>query len=183
MKTKLDLLFFVSLIISFLAIIFLSISLTKEQCVTIENKEVVVDYTNYTLALEHIKTSEGLRLKTYELDGGHYIGYGHKVKKSHPPITEQQADSMLIEIFNQKLFYVSNRYDVTGNQALALAMLFYAVKPSSVTRSVLNDTLLSSVKDSASIVNSWASFCMFQGKTHPKLKKRREFESNLYFKK
>jgi GH24 family phage-related lysozyme (muramidase) len=178
---KTILIFFGSLIVSLLIIVSISVTLTKKQCTIIENKEVMIDYTNYTLAIEHIKASEGLRLKTYELDDNYYIGYGHKVNKSHPPIIKQQADSMIMSIFNQKLFYVSNKYNVTGNQALSLAMLFYAVKPSSIRCSVLNNELLSSIKDSTSIVNSWTSFCIFQNKVHPKIKKRREFEVNLFF--
>lgn len=170
----------ISIIILYILVFF---NMKKKECVKVQlQKEVVINYSDYNLAKEFIKKSEGLRLETYELDNNFYIGYGQKVSKQHPNITELQADSMLEKTLFSKLYYVVNRYDVTGNEALALAMLFYAVKPSAIRNSNLNRELLTT-KDSTVIRNSWTSFCLFQGKPHRKLKERREFEVNLYFKK
>lgn len=147
----------------------------------VEQISVEVDYTNYYLAIEEIKRGESLQLEPYFLDKNWYIGYGYQTKHPSTNITEEQADSLLDLAYKQKLRYVNKTYHVFGNEALALAMLYYATKPISIRKSILHRELLSENPDSSSIYVSWVSFCNFQGKEHPKIKKRREFEVNLFF--
>lgn len=157
-------------------------SLEKEDKVVKITSSITLDYTNYILAKEYIKKSEGLMLEPYFYSSHWYIGYGYQIFKPCKSITEFQADSLLDLALQQKIFYVSNKYKVIGNQALALGMLFYAIKPTSIKKSVLHKELLSTKNDSL-IQKSWLSFCYYEGKEHKKLKKRREFEVNLFYKK
>ena len=171
---------------SCLALIFLLFSCTEEHICECDNKTVIdINYVDYHLAIEHIKEYEGLRLFPYQIPGDSfsYIGYGHQIRnfESFEYISEQEADSILINDLIHRIIYISNKYTVTGNQALALAMLIYNVSPSSVHNSKLGVQLLT-YKDEDTIRESWLSFCRYNNEMHPMLKKRREFEINLYFK-
>lgn len=158
--------------------------LTVEDTCHHKEKEinVMIDKTDYDLSVQKIKEGEGLRLKPYILDGGMYIGYGHKISDTNLVITESQADSLLQNILFKKIEYVNREYGFYGNKALSLGMLYYACKPSSIKKSRLHKQLKSPQPDDKIIRESWESFCYFNGKENKRMKERRQFEVNLFFK-
>lgn len=143
------------------------------------------DYTNYDIALEQIKKYEGLRLESYKLPGDdhYYIGYGHQYPTDPSNIDLEKAERLLRADFDQRLLYVSRTYFVTGNKALALAMIYYNVRPSSIRSSYMHEAimtqkhLLTNTWDTIGISQSWLSFDM----NHKKMHERREFELKLFF--
>lgn len=144
--------------------------------------EIIIDKTDYDLAVQKIKEGEGLRLKPYILDCGMYIGYGHKISDKNLIITESQADSLLQGILFKKIKYVNREYGFYGNKALSLGMLYYTCKPSSIKKSKLHKQLKSNQPDNEIIRESWESFCYFNGKENKRMKERRKFEVDLFFK-
>jgi hypothetical protein len=144
---------------------------------------VVIDAVNYQLAVNHIKYYEvdTFRTHAYDLDGDVYIGYGHLVQSGYSkPITESQGDSILQADLMRCIQYVNKKYDVWGDQALALALLYYNVSWKSIHGSQLHQQLLGE-KNEEKMKPSWLSLCRFRGKEHRLLKERRIFETNLFF--
>lgn len=184
-KNTLLVLFFLSLL---LLIIIANMVKQKEEPKEIQiiKKEApIIDYTNFELAMSHLKQQETLSLISYEMDGHTYIGYGQQIKNSpkEKEITEAEAETMLKETFQNYLLFVNKRYDIYGNELLALSLLWYNVKPESIRNSKLEQELQKNRSDwnKDVIRDSWLSLCNFQGKQHEKLKERREFEVKLFF--
>jgi len=155
--------------------------LEKQQIPPSTIHEVVIDYISWDMALEHIKHNETLQLEAYELDGHCYIGYGKQCSKNQQPITEAEADRLLETTLKHYVEYVSETYNVYGEKALALALLWYNVSPNSILNSDLHYCIKNNIEDPERIINSWLSLCNFQGKPHKKLQERRQFEINMYF--
>ena len=143
--------------------------------------EIVIDYTTYEQCIQHLKEYEGFRSKPYELDGGWYIGYGQQTKSFADTISDVQADSMLRETFDWYVELMPKMYEVYGDKALALALLWYNVSPTAIRGSMLHKLILNGSNDNMAIRDSWMSLCNFQGKPHKKLQERRLFEVCLYF--
>lgn len=142
---------------------------------------IQIDDTDFKLAKQYIKDSEGLSLTPYKLNGHYYIGYGYQTNNNHKKITEEQADSLLEEALFEKIYFVSNKYKVSGNEALSLGMLLYSLKPNSLSKSRLSNQLLNK-RNEEIIRDSWTSFCIFNGKENKRMKARRQFEVDLFFK-
>lgn len=153
----------------------------KEQPQEQITNEIVIDYTNYDLCINHLKEYEGLSLKPYLLDGHYYIGYGQQIKNPSIDINQKEAERMLKETFDWYILFVNKKYDVYGDKALALALLWYNVKPSSILKSDLHYCIINDIEDAMRIRESWLSLCNFKNRKHTKLKERRQFEVNLYF--
>ncbi len=153
----------------------------NENKAPIQPSVVVIDCTNFELAVKKIKEGEGFRSEIYQLDGNNYIGYGYQVPKDYiKTITEKEADSLLRDILIKKIEYVSREYELYGNQALALGMLYYACKPSSIKKSRLHKQLKSENPDYEIVQDSWESFCYFKGKKNNRMQDRRKFEYKLF---
>lgn len=146
---------------------------------------VVIDGTDWHSSVSHIKQTESFQPIQYQLGNYWYIGYGHQIKSGEcwEQISESQATEILENDLLRMIHYVSSRYDVTGNQSLALGMLFYNVRHSSICSSVLDSELKKGPKcwDEDKMRESWAKLCRFNGKEHPGLRARREFEIRLFF--
>ena len=147
--------------------------------------EVVIDGTDWHSAVSHIKQTESFQPNQYQLGNYWYIGYGHQTKSGEcwEQISESQATEILENDLLRMINYVSSRYDVTGNQSLALGMLFYNVRHSSIYSSVMDAELKKGpfYWDEEKIQESWAKLCRFGGKEHAGLRERREFEIRLFF--
>lgn len=135
----------------------------------------------FTICLNQIKDSEGLRLKPYELGGSTYIGYGHKTSDKST-ITESQADSLLLLDFSTRIEKMQETYNTSRIQSYALAMLSYNV--GNLKRFSLHKCLLNN--DSVGVIDSWLSItkwrpCSSCELVHsPKIEKRRKFEVEVY---
>ena len=143
--------------------------------------EIVIDYTTYEQCIQHLKEYEGFRSKPYELDGGWYIGYGQQTKSFADTVSDVQADSMLRNTFDWYVELMPKMYNVYGDKALALALLWYNVSPTSIKGGTLHRLILEGSGDNMAIRDSWMSLCNFQGKPHKKLQERRQFEVSLFF--
>ncbi len=143
--------------------------------------EIVLDCYTYDMCIEHIKEYEGFRSEPYELDGSWYIGFGRQVHKTQTRITEEEATIQLQETFDWYIRFVVDKYNVHGEKALALALLWYNVSPKAILSSNVNVLILGGSTDNIAIRESWLSLCNFQGKPHVKLRERREFEVGLFF--
>ncbi len=168
---------------------FISYLINNELPKNIISKEydinLVLNNVNYDLAIENIKKYEGLRLEPYQLpnDTFWYIGYGHQYPYKPDNISLHEADSLLNSDFHKRIIYVSKTYFLTGNKALAMAMLYYNVKPSAIRNSTFHNHLIEQKYniipnyDTSLIINSWTSFNM----NNRRIYERRLFEVKLFF--
>ncbi len=187
MKTKTLIILSIAftILVGYLAI-FIIISQQKE-IIKLKNTEdtiiheIVLDCYTYDMCLEHIMLYESYRSEPYELDGAWYIGYGKLCSPDNPPITEVQATIQLQETFDWYIRFVVDKYNVHGEKALALALLWYNVAPTAILSANISLLMLNNSTDDLAIRESWLSLCNFQGKPHVKLRERRLFEVNLYF--
>lgn len=146
---------------------------------------VFIDATDFNLAIRYIKQSETFQSVPYKLGIHWYIGYGHQIKKGEKfsEISEKKADDILNEDLMMMIQYASEKYNLFGSKALAVGLLFYNVRHSSITSSVLDSELKKGPKywDEKKMRESWGKLCNFEGKEHTGLRKRREFEIKLFF--
>ncbi len=146
---------------------------------------VIVDATDFNLAVSYIKQSETFQPVPYRLGIHWYIGYGHQIKKNEnfKEISKQKADDILHEDLMNMVQYASVRYNLFGSQALAVGLLFYNVRHSSICSSVMDSELKKGPTcwDEKKIQESWAKLCRFENKEHAGLRERREFEIKLFF--
>lgn len=191
MKNKeiivLPIILFISIVLSLIIFFYLINYMNKEREKTIKiakehSIEIIIDHTTYNLAVEHIKDYEKYRAEPYTLNGRSYIGYGHLLYPTDTItyLTEEKATELLKQDLFSKIKFVNRQYGVVGNEALALGMLIYNVKYSSIRKSRLHKELTSLNPDKDIIKDSWLSFCVFQGKEHKGLKARREFEVEIF---
>lgn len=149
--------------------------------------QINIDTIDWILSIDYIKESEAFKSTPYLLDGNWFIGYGHLItdKESFDTITEQQAVQIMENDLLQCIRYASIRYDLIGNQSLAVGMLFYGTNHSVIFKSQLHTELCKGPDEwnEEIIKDSWISFCLFNGKQHQKIKTRRQFELNLFLKK
>ena len=154
--------------------------------------QIVMDTTNYVLALNHIRYYETLRLLPYELNGKYYIGYGHQINHSNQylmnGISKEYAETLLHRKIQDLILYFADKYSITEpNQLLALALLGYNVGIGAVNE-ILGEHLKklnNSVEYDPEVIlllikRKWLSICHYKGKKHPQLQQRRVFEFELY---
>jgi len=154
--------------------------------------QIVMDTTNYVLALSHIKYYETLRLLPYELNGKYYIGYGHQINHSNQylmnGISKEYAETLLNRKIQDLILYFADKYNIKEpNQLLALALLGYNIGIGAVN-GILGEQLKklnNTVEYDPEVVllllkRKWLSICHYQGKKHPQLQQRRVFEFELY---
>jgi len=94
--------------------------------------------------LTYIEQHEGLRLTAYTINGNRTIGYGHllKAKDNFTQISQQQADSLLIEDYLKALSYISKRYpSLSDSKKQALAHYVFARGVGNFEKSELAATL------------------------------------------
>lgn len=153
---------------------------------------IVMDTTNYILALSHIRYYEKLQLLPYELNGKYYIGYGHQINHSNQylmnGISKEYAETLLQRKIQDLILYFADKYNITEpNQLLALALLGYNIGIGAVN-GILGEQLTklgNTVEYDPEVVlllikRKWLSICHFEGKKHPQLQQRRVFEFELY---
>ena len=102
-------------------------------------------------------------------------------------ITAEYADTLLINDINHRILTANRYYDVTGDHALAVAMLMYNIGDGRIAKSGDDYTTIHKMlsgwipfEDHAFRV-SWISFCKIDGKENRRLRERREFEMKLWF--
>ena len=158
---------------------------------TITINTITIDTVSYMLAVSHLKKYEGLMLEPYIQDGKHYIGYGHQIRNYEPylldGITKEYADTLLHADLRQRILTANRYYDLTGNQALAMALLMYNVGEVTRTKdgefTTIHRMLCGWIPyDEHAFVASWVSFCKWNGVVNKRLQERREFEIKIYFK-
>lgn len=177
---------FLIILVSITVVLFLSgVALfTKIDKQEIHKQPVIsIDYTDWLMAIEHIKSYEGYSDTPYQLlpDSNWYIGYGYKMtdKNQFNTITETIADSLMQSILIDKIIYCNKTYDVNGNKALALGLVYYRVGRGLFRTFNLHKHLLSGNKDS--IKKEWLDINRFDIlKPHKATQERAIFEYNLY---
>lgn len=165
---------------------------SKENTSPLVINRIVMDTTNYILALSHIRYYEKLQLLPYELNGKYYIGYGHQINHSNQylmnGISKEYAETLLHRKIQDLILYFADKYDITEpNQLLALSLLGYNIGIGAVN-GILGEQLKkmnNTVEYDPEVVllvikHKWLSICHFEGKKHPQLQQRRVFEFELY---
>ena len=106
-----------------------------------------------------------------------YIGYGHQVQPGEPyrkgiQLTERQADALLRKDL-RKFCAMFREY---GADSLLLACVSYNCGPAKVVNSNLIKKIQSGRRD---ILTDYLSFCRYNGKPHPGIRRRRYVEYQL----
>ena len=155
---------------------------------------IIIDGVNYQLALQHLRECEGLSLEAYQQGDKWYIGYGHQIQPSqeflYDGCTQAYAESLLERDLQHCILFASKRYNLTGNQALAVGLLMFNLGAGRVRQYYIDGephttmvhAMLIGKEDFDEDVfrTSWLSFCRNNGKVSGKLKQRRQFELNLF---
>lgn len=133
--------------------------------------------------IELIKEHEGFRSAPYVCPGGvDTIGYGHTagVDEFHPPITEEIAESMLLEdLAPCKLAIdVLVKVELNQNQFDALGSLIYNIGTDAFASSTLLKILNSG--DYAAAAEQFLLWIYSDGQVLQGLVKRRRAEMNLF---
>jgi len=142
--------------------------------------------------IEMIKTFEGFRSAPYKCSAGvPTIGYGatfypggKKVTMTDPSITEEKAVELLANMLVSFEKYVDSycRDDINQNQFDALVSFAYNLGPSNLKSSTLLKKVNANPEDET-ITAEFMKWVKAGGKTLKGLVRRREAESQLYFKK
>ena len=177
---------FLIILVSITVVLFLSgVALfTKIDKQEVPKQPVIsIDYTNWLMAIEHIKSYEGYSDTPYQLlpDTNWYIGYGYRMthKGQFNNITEAIGDSLMESVLINKILYCNRVYDVNGNKALALGLVHYRCGRGLFRTFNLHKHLLSGNKDS--IKKEWLDINRFDTiKPHKQTQERANFEYNLY---
>ena len=139
-----------------------------------------------------IKTFEGFRSAPYKCSAGvPTIGYGatfypggKKVTMTDPSITEEKAVELLANMLVSFEKYVDSycRDDINQNQFDALVSFAYNLGPANLKSSTLLKKVNANPEDET-ITAEFMKWVKAGGKTLKGLVRRREAESQLYFKK
>jgi lysozyme len=142
--------------------------------------------------IEMIKTFEGFRSAPYKCSAGvPTIGYGatfypggKKVTMTDPSITEEKAVELLANMLVSFEKYVDSycRDDINQNQFDALVSFAYNLGPANLKSSTLLKKVNANPEDET-ITAEFMKWVKAGGKTLKGLVRRREAESQLYFKK
>ena len=142
--------------------------------------------------IEMIKTFEGFRSAPYKCSAGvPTIGYGatfypggKKVTMTDPSITEEKAVELLANMLVSFEKYVDSycRDDINQNQFDALVSFAYNLGPANLKSSTLLKKVNANPEDET-IAAEFIKWVKAGGKTLKGLVRRREAESQLYFKK
>jgi lysozyme len=142
--------------------------------------------------IEMIKTFEGFRSAPYKCSAGvPTIGYGatfypggKKVTMTDPSITEEKAVELLANMLVSFEKYVDSycRDDINQNQFDALVSFAYNLGPANLKSSTLLKKVNANPQDET-ITAEFMKWVKAGGKTLKGLIRRREAESQLYFKK
>lgn len=154
--------------------------LEKPQHITVDHNQIVIEYSDYDIALQKIKEFEGFSAKPYLCPAGQKtIGYGAKFSSwGHNSITEQQADSLLRVSFNKHIRLAYRQTKLSGRKLLSVAMLMMNLKFTSWQKSILKQVVTSD--DRERITAAWMSLCNAGGKKLKGLEKRRQWELNYF---
>ena len=145
-----------------------------------------------TAGIEIIKTFEGFRSTPYKCPAGiPTIGYGatfypdgKKVTMTDKAVTEQEGTALLQAMLISFEKYVDSycRDDINQNQFDALVSFAYNLGPSNLKSSTLLKKVNANPQDET-IALEFMKWVKAGGKTLKGLVRRREAESQLYFKK
>lgn len=168
-------------IISYIVGVYFYTKIDKQEI--INQPIILIDYTDWLMAINHIKQYEGYSSTPYQLlpDSNWYIGYGYKMtnKSQFNTITEEIADSLMESVLINKILYCNKTYGVNGNKALALGLVHYRCGRGLFRTFNLHKHLLSGNKDS--IKKEWLDINKFDTiKPHKQTQERAVFEYNLY---
>ncbi len=136
----------------------------------------------YNKVIEFTKETEGCILKPYRCPAGHWtIGYGHMIRSGENfwgGITQEQADSLLIVDFNERLIKVPECHEY--GQRLAIAHFIFNLGIGSYTKSKLKKRIDSGYPIDDLIVRycHYKSNGKYVKSTH--LLKARKFELKIY---
>lgn len=139
---------------------------------------------DFIILCDTIAKYEGLMCIPYKYNDHFYIGYGHQIK-SNEVITK--VDSILareilykdVDIALNEAFRVTH---LTGNKLLAISDFIFNYGTFKFINSSLYSALLSNSSDTLKIKSELLKWNKIDGKTHPKLLQRRNFNYWLYIK-
>lgn len=152
-----------------------------------------VDYTSYDMAINHLLHFEPFSPDIYVENNRNYIGHGHLIKSNESflqPISSDIGLELLKKDFHANVKFVSKRYNLFGNQALALGLMAFNRGVGNTCSGCIDSLLMFKRKFPHVLLNQnwrdalfacWASFDSFMGNPHRLLILRREFEIALFF--
>jgi lysozyme len=139
----------------------------------------------YQETLDFIKEHEGFKPTPYYCSAGILtIGYGHAIKENeqfNSPITEKQAEDLLVKDFNIALNAVDRTITVSGSRKIALAHFVFSVGIGNFNRSTLKKYVIANKPIDEAIL-MWSNYTNTQG---DKIKSQvayglREWELDMY---
>ena len=152
----------------------------------LKNKSIYNDISEYSVggAIPIVKKFEGCELKAYQCSAGVWtIGYGHTWGiKSTDTITQEQAETYLVGdlmAFKHKLMPLVS-VKITENQFFALIDFIYNLGEGNFSSSTLRKKL--NKGDFLGAAEEFPKWCRCKGEILNGLKKRREFERELFLK-
>lgn len=150
----------------------------KEVPVKKEVQKIKVDHKTddevIKIAIEFIKSKEGVRYVAYPDYGQYSICYGNKSRKG-ATATQEECDKLLLERVQSELLRINRQADgIGGNKKAALISFFYNV---GYKANVLN---YAARGDDKSVVYLISLYTYADGNFLPWLQKRRQAEIKLY---
>jgi GH24 family phage-related lysozyme (muramidase) len=151
--------------------------------VTVKGRLLASELKTNAAGIDIIKKAEGLQLKSYELGGGEFIGYGHLMKQGEPDtINEAAAEKYLREDLApcEQVLGKTVTQPISPNEFSAMVSLCYNIgtgnmKSSSVVR-LLNEG------DRAGAADAMLLWNKANGAVLSHLADRRKLERSLFLK-
>jgi len=160
---------------------------------SVSHPVLVVDTVSWFLAVNHLVSVEGFSPMPYIENNSLYVGHGHKILPADSfsyPISESDARSIAEHDLMLNVVFVANKYNLYGNQALAVGLMAYNRGVGNTCADCMHD-FLSDFSNNPDLFFSsqwrsglslcWLSKDLFMGKPHNLLSIRRNYELNLFF--
>lgn len=174
----------------FIILICLILLSCNEDKIIYTNHYINKDSLLYEVVIKKIKKFEGYRSRYIAPDGHVTIGYGIMINKSNKYLLDLKmdtilADKILREKFDKYLEISKNKYNLRSNKSLAIACLLFNLGDGTFSKSKLAKLLIN--KNHNNIQRKhFLSFCKYRNKDSviiesSHLKKRRKWESGLFF--
>jgi GH24 family phage-related lysozyme (muramidase) len=126
---------------------------------------------DYEYLISVIKKYEVFRSYPYELFGQTYIGFGSMIKTDH--LTEQKADSVLRNEFNNNLLFVMKKGRfLSRKKQLLIAALNFNIGCSKILKSGIYN-------NDSTFAEKYVKYSYINGKWHKKLNQRRKEEIKI----
>lgn len=134
----------------------------------------------YNRCIVHLMNYEGFSATPYKQGDHYYIGYGHQIRPGEvfTSVTQVEALHMLHADFQRHSVAPDTFTDV---KRYAIALFCFNLGVDTWNNSTMARMLDGSIPYNEHTFRAvWLSYCKFDGKQHPKLRERREFELKLF---